>query len=187
MARRNAQAIEKKVLSAEEREELLRDCWYYHDARWYTEVAHSIGHEVANRLNARAARSLGKTEMRRLVARLGGQRPSSIEELVSLLEAARDVFLPPPLMTAHFHIIDDSSYEMEIEECFVARNAVKTRMARGYVCAVPDRIAGWHEALGLPIRRRPPARSCTLVRGLGCRPRFEVMWTKAGRDGAGGG
>lgn len=187
MAKRNAPAIDKKVLSAEEREELLRDCWYYHDARWYSEVAHSIGHEVANRLNARAARSVGKTEMQRLVARLGVQRPSSIEELVSLLETARDVFLPPPLMRVHFHIVDDSSYEMEVEECFVARNAVKTRMARHQVCAVPDRIIGWHEALGVPLRRRSRARSCTLVRGLGCRPRFEVMWAKVGRDGAGGG
>jgi len=187
MARRSVQVTQKRILSAEEREELLRDCWYYHDARWYAEVAHSIGHEVANRLNARAARSLGKAEMRRLVARLGVQRPSTIEELVSLLETARDVFLPPPLMKIHFHVVDDSSYEMEVEECFVARNAVKTRMARHHVCAVPDRIVGWHEALGVPLRRRSPARSCTLVRGLGCRPRFEVMWTKVGRDGTGGG
>jgi hypothetical protein len=186
MARRNVQASHKKVLSPEEREDLLRDCWYHHDARWYAEVAHSIGHEVANRLNARAARSQGKAEMQRLVARLGLKRPSTIEELVSLLETARDMFLPPPLMKVHFQIVDESSYEAEVEECFVARNAVKTRMARRYVCAVPDRLVGWHDALGLPLRRRPPARSCTLVRGLGCRPRFEVMWSKVGRDGAGG-
>jgi hypothetical protein len=109
--------------------------------------------------------------------------PSSVEELVALLETARDIFLPPTLMKARFHIVDESSYEMEVEECFLARNTVKGRMARRYVCAVPERMVGWHEALGLPLRRRAAARSCTLVRGLGCRPRFEVLWAKVGRDG----
>lgn len=172
-----------KTLTAAEREELLRAGWYDHDARWYAAVADAVGIEVANRLNAHALRALGKAEMRRLVAGLGVERPSSIQELVSLLETARDLYVPPPLMELHFRIVDDSSYEMELEECFVARNVVKGRMARRYLCAVPERVAGWHEALGLPLRQKPPALSCTLVRGLGCRRLFQVKWTKAGRDG----
>jgi hypothetical protein len=187
MAGRNAKTAQKKALSAEEREELLRASWYDHDARWYVAVADSIGFEVANRLNARGVRALGKAEMRRLVAGLGAKRPSSIEELVSLLETARDLYVPPPLMKVHFRVVDDSSYGIELEECFVARNVVKARMARQYVCAVFERVVGWHEALGLPLRQRPPALSCTLVRGLGCRRLFEVQWTKASRDGARGG
>lgn len=187
MAKRKEATTEKTLLSAEEREELVRASGSEHAARWYLEVAHSVGHEVANRLSLRAARSLGKTEMRRLMALLGAKRPSTIEELVSLLETARDVFLPPPVMQTRFRIVDESTYEVEVEECFMAQNAVKTRMARRQVCAVSDRILGWHEALGLPPRRRSPVRSCTLVRGLGCRPVFEVAWTKAGRDGDRGG
>jgi hypothetical protein len=186
MTGRKAETKQKKVLSPEEREELLRDSRQHHDALWYAEVAHSIGHEVANRLNGRAARSLGKAEMRSLAVRLGVRRPSSVEEMVSLLEAARDLYLPPPLMSVHFRVVNDSSYEMEVDECFLARNAVKRRMARDYLCAIPERIVGWHEALGLPLRRRPPAVSCTLVRGLGCRRTFEIAWGKAGRDGAAG-
>jgi hypothetical protein len=183
MTTRDTKAAEKRVLSAEEREELLRTGWYDHDARWYAAVADSIGFEVANRLNAGAARAQGKAEMRRLVACLGVERPSSIEELVSLLETARDLYLPPPLMKVRLRIVDHSSYEVEIEECFVARHVVKARMARHYLCAVPERVVGWHEALGLPVRKRPPALSCTLVRGLGCRRLFEVRWAKVGRDG----
>lgn len=186
MVERSVEAAERKVLSAEEREELLRDGWYSHDARWYAQVADSIGFEVANRLNGRVVRALGKAEMRRLLARLGVERPSNIEELVALLETARDLHVPPPLMKVQFRIVDDSSYEMELEECFVARNVVKARMARHYLCAVPERLVGWHEALGLPLRKRPPAISCTLVRGLGCRRLFAFRWTKVGRDGAGG-
>ena len=177
----------KKALAAEEREELLRASWYDHDARWYASVADSIGFEVANRLNSRTVRGLAKAEMRRLATRLGVKRPSSVEELVSLLETARDLYVPPPLMKVEFHIVDDSSYEIELDECFVARHVVKARMARQYLCAVPERIAGWHEALGLPLKQRPPALSCTLVRGLGCRRLFEIRWTKAGRDGDKGG
>jgi hypothetical protein len=186
MAKRSTEA-EKKTLAAEEREELLRASWYDHDARWYAAVADAVGIEVANRLNARAVRALAKAEMRRLVAHLGVERPSTIEELVSLLETARDLYVPPPLMKVQFHIVDDSSYEIELEECFVARHVVKTRMARKYLCAVPERVVGWHEALGLPLRQRPPALSCTLVRGLGCRRLFQVQWTKVGRDGDKGG
>jgi hypothetical protein len=186
MVKRSAEAG-KKTLTAEEREELLRASWYDHDARWYAAVADAVGIEVANRLNARVVRALGKAEMRRLVAGLGVGRPSSIEELVSLLETARDLYVPPPLMKVRFHIVDDSSYEIELEECFVARHVVKTRMARKYLCAVPERVVGWHEALGLPLRKRPPALSCTLVRGLGCRRLFQVQWTKVGRDGDKGG
>jgi len=186
MTTRGTRAVLKEGLSAEEREELLRAGWYDHDARWYAAVADSIGFEVANRLNAQAARAQGKAEMRRLVARLGGERPSSIEELVSLLETARDLYVSSPLMEAHFHVVDESSYEMELEECFVARHVVKAGMARHYLCPVPERVAGWHDALGLPLRRRPPAVSCTLVRGLGCRRQFEFEWARARRDGARG-
>jgi hypothetical protein len=177
----------KKTLTAEEREDLLRASWYDHDSRWYAAVADAIGFEVANRLNSRAVRALAKAEMRRLATRLGVKAPSTIEELVSLLETARDLYVPPPLMKVEFRIVDDSSYEIELDECFVARHVVKARMARHYLCAVPERIAGWHEALGLPLRQRPPALSCTLVRGLGCRRQFQVQWTKAGRDGDKGG
>jgi len=184
---RDSKVARKRALNAQEREELLRASWYDHDARWYAAVADSIGFEVANRLNAGAARAQGKAEMRRLVACLGVERPSSIEELVSLLETARDLYVPPPIMTVHFHIVDDSSYEMELEDCFVARNVVKTGMARHYLCAVPERVVGWHEALGLPVRKRPPALSCTLVRGLGCRRLFEVQWARVGREGDRGG
>lgn len=182
MAKQTRQ-VGEKTLTVEEREGLLRASWYDHDARWYAAVADAVGIEVANRLNARTLRALGKAEMRRLVAALGVERPSSIQELVSLLETARDLYVPPPLMEVRFRIVDDSSYEIELEECFVARNVVKARMARRYLCAVPERVVGWHEALGLPLRQKPPALSCTLVRGLGCRRLFQVRWTKAGRDG----
>jgi len=187
MTMRDTRAARNGALSGEEREELLRAGWYDHDARWYAAVADSIGFEVANRLNARTARAQGKAEMRRLVACLGIERPSSIEELVSLLETARDLYVPPPLMKAHFHIVDDSSYEVELEDCFVARRVVKTGMARHYLCTVPERVVGWHEALSLPLRQRPRALSCTLVRGLGCRRLFEVQWAKVGRGGDRGG
>src|SRR3989304_3529841 len=72
---------EKKTLTAEEREDLLRASWYEHDSRWYAAVADSIGFEVANRLNSRAVRALAKAEMRRLATRLGVKGPSTIEEI----------------------------------------------------------------------------------------------------------
>lgn len=53
-------------LPAEEREGLIRSCWYSHDARWFNAVAQEFGLEAANRLNRLVCRALGQAEMQRL-------------------------------------------------------------------------------------------------------------------------
>jgi hypothetical protein len=162
------------VLSDEEEKELLRSCWYSHDARWYMAVAQEFGVEAANRLNRRVCRALGKAEMRRLVRALGIAGPTTVQELVPVIEAAFRFFVPPPLTQAEIRVVDDHSYKALIKRCFIHANIKKAGIAPFYICAAFDRVQGWHEALSLPLAEEPPAVACAKVQGRECRPVLRV-------------
>lgn len=162
-------------LSPEEREGLIRNCWYSHDARWFNAVAQEFGLEAANRLNRRVCRALGEAEMRRLIRALSIAHPTTVQELVDVMELAFGVFAPPPLAELEIRAIDDHSYEGWMKRCFIHDNVTKAGIARAYVCAAQDRIQGWHDALGLPLAADPPAQPCAKVQGRECRPVFRVM------------
>jgi hypothetical protein len=144
------------VLPDEKEKELLRNCWYSHDARWYMAVAQEFGVEAANRLNRQVCRALGKAEMRRLVRALGIAGPKTVQELVQVIEAAFRLFVRPPLTQAEIRVVDDHSYEALIRSCFIHENITKAGIAPSYVCAAFDRVQGWHDALGLPLAEEPP-------------------------------
>jgi hypothetical protein len=99
------------ALSDEQEKELLRKCWYTHDARWFMSVAQEFGLEAANRLNKRTCRALGEAEMRRFVKALGIAAPTTVRELVPVIEAAFRLFTPPPLMELEVRVVDDHSWE----------------------------------------------------------------------------
>ena len=157
------------VLSDEKEKELLRSCWYSHDARWYRAVAQEFGVEAANRLNRKACRALGKAEMRRLVGALGIAAPTTVQELVQEIEAAFRFFAPPPLTQLEIRVVDDNSYEAWMKRCFIHDNITKAGIAHFYICASHDRIHGWHEVLGLPLAEEPPTQPCAKVQGQECR------------------
>jgi hypothetical protein len=167
------------VLSDEEEKELLRSCWYSHDARWYMAVAQEFGVEAANRLNRKACRALGEAEMRRLVGALGIGAPTTVQELVPVIEAAFRFFAPPPLTQLEIRVVDDHSYETLMKRCFIHANITKAGIASFYLCAAQDRIHGWHEALGLPLAEEPPTRHCPKLRGQECRPVIAFQPPKA--------
>lgn len=167
------------VLSDEQEKELLRNCWYSHDARWYMAVVQEFGLEAANRLNRRVCRALGKAEMRRLIRTLGIAGPTTVQEVVQVIEAAFRFFAPPPLTQAEFRAVDDHSWEGWMKRCFIHDNIKKAGIDSFYVCAALDRIQGWHDALGLPLAEEPPARTCPKVQGRECRPVIAFQQPKA--------
>jgi hypothetical protein len=158
------------ALSNEKEKELLRSCWYSHDARWYMGVVEEFGVEAANRLNRRVCRALGAAEMRRLVRVLGIAGPKTAQELVQVIEAAFRFFAPPPLTQLEIRIIDDHSYQAWMKRCFIHDNITKAGISDFYICAALDRIQGWHDVLGLPLAEEPPALACAKVQGRECRP-----------------
>ncbi len=156
-------------LSPEDREELIRRCWYSHDARWYMAVAEEFGLEVANRLNRKACHALGSAEMHRFVGALGIATPTTAQELVEVIEAAFCLFASPPLTQFEIRLVDGQSYEIWMKRCFIHENITKAGLGSSYTCAVLDRIQGWHEALGLPMAEEPCPGSCPKVQGRDCR------------------
>jgi hypothetical protein len=158
------------TLPNEREKELLRSCWYSHDARWYMAVVQEFGVEAANRLNRRVCRALGVAEMRRLVRALGIAAPKTVQELVRVIEAAFRFFAPPPLTQLEIRIIDDHSYQARMKRCFIHDNITKAGISDFYICAAHDRIQGWHDALGLPLAEEPSALPCAKVEGQECHP-----------------
>jgi len=67
--------------------------------------------ETANRLNRLVCRTLGEAEMRRLIRALSIAMPTTVRELVQVIEVAFRVFAPPPLTQLEIRIVDDYSYE----------------------------------------------------------------------------
>jgi hypothetical protein len=162
------------ALSDEQEKELLRKCWYTHDARWFMSVAQEYGLDVANKLNKRTCRALGEAEMRRFVRALDIPQPRTVQELVPVIGAAFRLFTPPPLMDLEVRVVDERSWEGWMKRCFIHDNVVKAGIGASYVCAAIDRIYGWHDALGLPLAEEPPALRCPKIEGRECRPLLTI-------------
>ena len=149
--------------------ELVRSCWYSHDARWFMSVAQEYGMEAANRLNRRAVRALGQVEARRLARALGIEPVSTLTEMAQLIEAGRRILFPQPGMEIELKITDPKSYEVAFQRCFVHEKIARAGIGPGYVCAVFDRLQGWHEGLNLPLAEELPALACAKLQGKECR------------------
>ena len=160
---------DEPALSNEQEKELLRKCWYAHDARWFRSVAEEFGLEATNRVNKRACRALGEAEMRSFMKALGITPPTTVQELVPVIEPAFSLFTPPPLLDLEVRVVDDRSWEGWMKRCFIHDNVVQAGIGASYVCAAIDRIWGWHDALGLPLADKPPAFRCPKLEGRDCR------------------
>jgi len=166
---------ETRDLTADEREALLRRAWYGHDARWFASAAAEFGLEAANRLNRRALRAATAGEMRGFAKTVGVERAADLGEFLDLFDGAADVFVPRSMMEFDVSRVDERSYEIEFQRCFVYENITKAGIAGQYECAVFDRVAGWHDALGLPLAEEPPALPCAMAQGKVCRRRMTIQ------------
>jgi len=161
----------KQVLPLKESEEkeILRRCWYSHDGHWFVSVAGDFGMEAANRVNRRALRGQGRTEARRLLKAFGVPEMKRLDEYLRFFEACRRILVPSPGTEIQLKVLDDRSYEITVERCFVHESVVRAGNPEGYVCAVFDRIAGWHDGAGLPLAEEPQALPCAKTAGRECR------------------
>ena len=162
------------TLDAETEKDLLRRCWLWHDARWFAAVAGEFGMDAANRINRGNVRALGQVEMRRLMKARGVEIAGDLPAARELYAAGRDLYVPGSLMDANVGAVAEDAYEVTLRRCFVHENIVRAGIAATYVCAVFDRIQGWHDAWGLPLADDPPARTCALAAGQECRQRLAV-------------
>jgi len=164
----------ERLVDPAAREELLRRMWYWHDARWFAAVAGEVGIDAANRVNRGIVRALGQTEMRRLMRALSVEGVDGIGDELALFEAGRDLFVPASLIESSVCAAGDHAYDVAIARCFVHDNIVRAGIADVYECAVFDRIAGWHDAWGLPLMDEPPTATCAMAAGRACGRRFAI-------------
>lgn len=158
-----------RQLTPEEREELLRRAWYSHDARWFSAVAREFGIEAANRVNREVVREVGRIEAGRLLRASAAQPGESLEAFLDFLRAGLDLYVAPPLMEMTFRKVDEDCYEVSVGECFVASNISRAGIAGSYECAVWDRVAGYHDALGQALEAgQLPGSTCMKATGGSC-------------------
>jgi hypothetical protein len=174
---RGSEMSEEPVLTDDAQKDLLRRCWYSHDARWFTSVADEFGVEAANRLNRRVCRALGEVEMRRFLAAFGIARPRSVRGAVEVIDQAMRFFVPAPMTTFDTWVIDGHSYGFWIRHCFIYDNVTRAGIASSYCCAAFDRVQGWHDALNLPLAEDPPVMPCAKTMGQEC---LRVMTVQSG-------
>jgi len=167
----------KPVLTDDAQKGLLRRCWYAHDARWFMSVAEEVGLEAANRLNRRVCRALGEAEMRRLAAALDIATPTTVQQMVEVVDAAMRFFAPPPLTTFDTWVIDERSYGIWVRHCFIHDKVVRAGIASSYTCTAFDRVQGWHDALELPLVEDPLVLPCPKVLGQEC---IRIMTSRLG-------
>jgi hypothetical protein len=58
-------------LTPEQKERLLRNIWLLHDGRWFLKSIVQFGFDTATKLNLEVVESIGKTEMKQLIAETG--------------------------------------------------------------------------------------------------------------------
>jgi len=154
-------------LSSEMENDLLIKGWMSHDARWYMAVAEQFGVEVANRLNQRVARELGRVEMKWFMKALDLSRSRNMEEYLSLKKAALSMF-GRNLVDYEIKILDRQSYEMHLERCFAHENIVRAGIKDQYECGIFSRLQGWIDAQGLEHELTPALGKCMKVLGKKC-------------------
>lgn len=138
-----------KSLTSDQRERLLREVWWLHDARWFLKVAQEYGFEVANKLNKITVRSMGKTELRKFIAEIAFSEVKSIEDFNRISKIAYEFYFPQPYYESEVKIRNENSGLCVVTKCYVLDNVKKAGVTDLYDCACDFRIKGWLEACNL--------------------------------------
>lgn len=135
-------------LTPEQRERLLRDIWISHDGQWVLKTVQELGFDAANKLNQAVTRSLGKIEIKRLVAATKCGDIKNAEDFKRLLAVACDLYMPEE-HKYEIEQLDNSSVLGRVLDCYVFKNVNKVGATNYFHCAAKPRFTGWLEGFGL--------------------------------------
>lgn len=136
------------TLSPAQKEDLLRDLWIRHDARWFLKAVGELGFEAATRLNLAVVKSFGKTEIKRLLAASGFAGIKNMDDFTALMKTAAQVYFPPE-HKYEFEVLDQNTLVGRVLECYVYQEVEKAGTTRIHQCAARTRFESWLEACGL--------------------------------------
>lgn len=155
-------------ISVAEREELLRKCWLTHDALWLYGVVERFGPEAANHLNKRVCRTIGQTEMRRLMRLAGVAEVRSCEDYRQLFRLAEGLFVPSTSFAYARESLSDGSERWTVQRCFAHEGLTRMALLDRIECSIWERVEGWLDAMGVSYEIRPPLASCYRLLGQQC-------------------
>ena len=135
-------------LTPEQKEKLLRNIWLLHDGRWFLKSIVQFGYDAATKLNLEVVESIGKTEMKQLIAETGLGEIKNIEDLKALIEIAAPVYFPEE-HKYEIKVIDDDTLLGRVLECYVHKMVSKTGTTDIHQCAGRLRFDSWLKGLGL--------------------------------------
>jgi hypothetical protein len=160
-------------INSEQREEILRNVWTLHDARWFIKTIERYGLDAANELNRTVIRSMGKTEIKVLMNGSGTKKIADIDQLNALMTTASGLFFPKE-HKYEFNILSDNELLGHVIECYVHKNVQKAGIADLYRCAARPRFESWIAAMGLKgqIIQDKDSSSC----GGNCGIVFKIDW-----------
>jgi len=135
-------------LTPEQKEKLLRNIWLLHDGRWFLKSIVQFGFDTATKLNLEVVESIGKTEMKQLIAETGFGEIKNIDDLKALIEIAAPLYFPEE-HKYEIKVVDDSTLLGHVLECYVHKMVSKTGTTEIYQCAARLRFDSWLKGLGL--------------------------------------
>jgi len=135
-------------LTSGQKEKILRNIWILHDARWFIKSIGEFGFDAATKLNLTVVKSIGKTEMKLLMAEIDYGEIKNIEDFKAIMESAADLYFPEE-HKYEFKILDENSFLGHVLECYVHKNVSKAGTTDIHQCAAKQRFDSWLEALGL--------------------------------------
>ena len=135
-------------LTPGQREKLLRNIWLLHDGRWFLKSVEQFGFDSATKLNLAVVKSIGKTEMKQLLAETGYGKVRNIYDLKALMEIASSLYFPEE-HKYEFKVVDDNTFVGHVLECYVYKMVSKAGTARVHQCAAKLRFDSWCTAMGI--------------------------------------
>lgn len=154
------------TLAGSRREELLRQTTAANDGLWFYAVYRALGAETANRMNAEVVRGFSRLEMAKLMRALGKDEPSSVEEVVELIEAAAELFTAG--LFEYTLAREGEACRLEVKRCFAYEGVKRAGVAEHYDCGPGQRLMGWLDAMGPELRQGPELGRCQMVREGRC-------------------
>lgn len=153
-------------LSAAQREDLLRRSWMTNDGLWFYQAFVNSGAEVANAWNTTVVREFGRLEMRRLLRALGLQKVSSPAQYSRVFQLAVHLYVGD--LFDYEDTFDGTTHEIHVKSCFAFTGVSRAGIADVYHCGPFERVAGWFDALRLPVKVSPEVGLCQKARCGDC-------------------
>jgi hypothetical protein len=135
-------------LTPKQKEKLLRNIWLLHDGRWFLKSIMQFGFDTATKLNLEVVESIGKAEMKQLIAEAGFGEIKNIEDLKALIELAAPLYFPKE-HKYELEIIDENTLLGRVLECYVYQMVGKAGTTEIHQCAGKLRFQSWLKGLGL--------------------------------------